>query len=186
DNPLCGPSGAAAVFGPQKGATPQQGELLERGLDRWASLVESRLVLALRNIPGMGASGGLPVALTAFLKARICPGASFILQRLEFDQALRSTDFLITGEGRVDSSTLHGKGPMEAIRCAHRVGVRTIVLAGSQGPGADALLNEGVDRLVTVSPMPPVNSDEARRYLLAASALLVPLLLPHRGVQSYA
>lgn len=186
DNPLCGPSGAAAVFGPQKGATPDQVQALDAGLARWASLLERKFGLSLRDERGTGASGGLPVALVAFLKARIVSGASFILDRIRFDEFLRASDLLITGEGRVDASTLHGKAPMEAIRRARKLGVRALFLAGSQGPGAEALLQQGVEAIIPVSATPPANAGDARRLLEAAAARLVPRILHSEGVQSYA
>lgn len=138
NNPLLGPRGAAAVFGPQKGATPAMIPKLEAGLKNLAQLLAQSLPARagrrLHLIPGSGAAGGVGAGLVGFLGARIEPGAEFILDTIGFDRALAACDLVITGEGRLDRQSLHGKAPAAVGRRAARAGKPCIALAGSVEP----------------------------------------------------
>ncbi len=147
-NPLCGPEGAARVYGPQKGASPEVVALLEEGLEKWAERIEVERGISVKNLPGAGAAGGLPAALVAYLNAEICAGAPFVLKRLQFDEKVTGKDLLITGEGMVDSKTLYGKAPYEALRRAKQKGIPVVLLAGSLGPGAEEVYRHGADLIL--------------------------------------
>ncbi|GIP34992.1 glycerate kinase [Paenibacillus sp. J2TS4] len=131
DNPLCGPHGASAMFGPQKGATPAQVEELDRGLANYAQAVEERLKQpGLCDTPGAGAAGGLGFGLLA-LGARMESGARLIAEAAQIEALLAEADWLFVGEGRTDEQTLHGKGPFYLASLAKRHGVKTVLLSGS-------------------------------------------------------
>jgi glycerate 2-kinase len=128
DNPLLGPPGAAAVFGPQKGASPADVIVLDRALARWAALTKSGPELA--RAPGAGAAGGTGFAALAYLGARLVAGADLVLDLIGFEAALAGTGLVITGEGSLDAQSLGGKAPLGVARAASRCGVPVAVVAG--------------------------------------------------------
>lgn len=130
-HPLVGPEGAARVFGPQKGADPGMVERLEAGLERLASLIERDLGLRVRDLPGGGAAGGLGAAAVAFLGARLTPGVDAVLRATRLEDTLRGADWAITGEGRLDATSLRGKVVSGVARAASRAGAPVAVFAGS-------------------------------------------------------
>ncbi|MGW6196301.1 glycerate kinase [Kribbella sp. NPDC055110] len=109
DNPLTGPRGAAAVYGPQKGASPQQVAELDERLTRWADLVAEQTGSDLRDVPGAGAAGGVGFAALALLAAELRPGIDLVLDLVRFRDQLAGADLVVTGEGALDEQTLHGK-----------------------------------------------------------------------------
>jgi len=129
DNPLCGEEGATAVFGPQKGVQPEQVAPLDQALAHFASLLEAALGRQASRLPGAGAAGGLGYALL-MLGAQFRSGAETVADHIGLDQALAGADWLITGEGRSDAQTLHGKAPFIASQRARRAGVPTTLLSG--------------------------------------------------------
>ncbi len=142
DNPTLGSDGAAAVFGPQKGATPAQVATLEANLRHFFTLVADQMGVDVRTLPGGGAAGALSAGLMAFLGGRIESGIDLIGDLLPFDQALTGADLLITGEGRMDTQTLHGKGPIGIARRAREYGVPSVALVGGLAID-DAQLHDG-------------------------------------------
>jgi glycerate 2-kinase len=116
DNPLLGPQGAAAVYGPQKGASAADVSALEAGLARWADVAESCAGLSARSLPGAGAAGGLGFAAQLFLGARMRPGIELLLEMAGFRDKLDGARLVITGEGALDEQTLHGKAPVGVAR----------------------------------------------------------------------
>lgn len=144
-NPLLGEDGATAVYGPQKGVTPQTRPLLEAGLGNLSSLLEGMLGKNLRDVPGAGAAGGLGAGVIGFLGGQLQPGIDFLLDAADFDRRLQSADVVFTGEGRMDRQSLNGKVPMGVgLRC-QRAGVKCIALCGSLGDGAEELSRVGVN-----------------------------------------
>ncbi|HEY2024485.1 glycerate kinase [Paraburkholderia sp.] len=135
DNPLTGEHGATAVFGPQKGVTPEQVAPIDAALARFADLLEAALGRTARDLPGAGAAGGLGFALH-MLGARFEPGAETVATQIGLDAALAGADWLITGEGRSDVQTLHGKAPFIACAHARAAGVPATLLSGSVDPAA--------------------------------------------------
>jgi glycerate 2-kinase len=130
NNPLLGPSGAAAVFGPQKGATPADVALLDRALGRWAEVTAVTVGRDLASEPGAGAAGGTGFGALAYLGARLVPGVDLILDLIGFDSALDGADLVITGEGSIDAQSLGGKAPVGVARAARRRGVPVVAVAG--------------------------------------------------------
>jgi len=133
DNPLLGPRGAAAVYGPQKGASPADVALLEQGLGRWADVAERSFGFDKRDEPGAGAAGGLGFAVLGFLGASTQPGIELMLDLLSFAGHLPGARLVITGEGALDEQTLHGKAPAGVARAA----------AAAEGPGKSGTAAEG-------------------------------------------
>jgi glycerate kinase len=130
DNPLLGPSGAAEVFGPQKGATAADVVVLDQALGRWAELTQAVTGLDLAGAPGAGAAGGTGFGALAYLGARLVPGAPLVLDLIGFDSALAGADLVITGEGSMDEQSLGGKAPVGVARAAARRGVPVVAVAG--------------------------------------------------------
>ncbi|ATH76595.1 glycerate kinase [Vreelandella venusta] len=144
DNPLLGERGASAVFGPQKGASPDDVATLDHALGHFATLAAEALGRDDRDMPGAGAAGGMGFAASSFLNARLSPGIDMIMQQAQVSSLLAKADLVITGEGRLDGQSLSGKTPIGVARAAQRLGKPVIVLAGSLGEGWQACLNEGV------------------------------------------
>ncbi|HTR09124.1 MAG TPA: glycerate kinase [Paraburkholderia sp.] len=135
DNPLTGEHGATPVFGPQKGVTPEQVAPIDAALGRFADLLEAALGRHVRDEAGSGAAGGLGFALR-MLGASFEPGAEVVARTIGLDEALENADWLITGEGRSDVQTLHGKAPFIACRHAASAGVAATLLSGAVDPAA--------------------------------------------------
>ena len=148
DNPLLGERGASAVFGPQKGASPEDVDYLDSVLARWARL-SGRAGLA--DLPGAGAAGGLGFALMAFLGARLDPGVELVARAVGLAEAVSGADLVLTGEGSVDAQTLAGKTPAGVARVAAAQGVPTVIVAGRVRPGAEVLLTTGCVALMSSS-----------------------------------
>ncbi len=168
DNPLTGERGAAAVFGPQKGATPDMVERLDSDLARLARVIQRDLGVEVDTVPGAGAAGGLGAGLLAFLGARLRSGVTLVLDHVGFEKVVAGADLVITGEGRLDGQTLHGKLPAGVARSAAALGCPTLALAGALADELGALHTQGiaayfsaVDRL----------GDEATIYHRSAAAL---------------
>jgi glycerate kinase len=130
DNPLLGPKGAAAVYGPQKGATAAEVAQLEAGLQRWARVLAEATGGDVSETPSAGAAGGVGFAALAVLDATPQPGIELILDLIEFDSLVRGAQLVITGEGSLDEQSLHGKAPVGVASAAARHGVATIAIAG--------------------------------------------------------
>lgn len=161
DNPLIGEHGATAVFGPQKGVTPERIGALDAVLGHFAELAEAALGCHGSALPGAGAAGGLGFALH-LLGARFEPGAEVVAEQVGLDAALDGADWLITGEGRSDVQTLHGKAPFIACRHARAAGVPATLLSG--GVDGDALARLGEHFSGCFSPAPgPITLDVAIR-----------------------
>ena len=153
-NPLCGPEGASAIYGPQKGASPQVVAELDAALANFARVVRRDLGAEVLDPPGAGAAGGLGAGLMAFTGAELRSGIEMVCEVLEFDQHLAGADLVITGEGRADESTIYNKAPLGVARRAMAQGVPTIILAGSLGPGYQALYQHGVAGVVCIADRP--------------------------------
>ena len=168
DNPLCGPHGASAVFGPQKGASPEQVRLLDAALTHYAERMAATLGTDHSTEPGAGAAGGLGFAARALLGARFRPGIAVVAELCGLAEAVQGADLVITGEGRLDAQTLHGKTPLGVARIAHAVGVPVIALAGSLGEGYQRLYAAGLSAAFSLAPGPI----DLRQACADAAALL--------------
>jgi glycerate 2-kinase len=131
-NPLCGPTGAAAVYGPQKGATPEQVRELDAGLAHLAQIVGGD-----PDMPGSGAAGGAGFGLVNMCGAKLERGIDLVLDAVGFNDRCRDSQLVLTGEGRLDSQSLHGKATMGVAKAAAKRGVPTIAIVGSTGEGAE-------------------------------------------------
>ena len=172
DNPLLGPHGATAVYGPQKGATPAIAAELEAGLSHLIALVETATGRQVRDRPGAGAAGGMGAMLLALTTAELRPGIALMLEASGFVAALDGADLVLTGEGRVDAQTAHGKTIHGVARAAAAAGVPVVVIAGEIGPGAGALHAIGVSSLFSLvsGPMDLANAMARSPQLLADAA----------------
>lgn len=168
NNPLCGPKGASAIFGPQKGATPAQVQQLDAALAHFADVCAETLGRDMRNAPGSGAAGGLGFAAHAWLGATFKPGAEVVAEIGGLPAAVIGADLVITGEGRMDAQTLLGKTPMGVAKIAKQEGVPVIAIAGSLGDGYQALYDAGIHAAFSLASGPCTLADACRN----ASALL--------------
>lgn len=159
DNPLCGPKGASAVYGPQKGATPEMVRELDAALGVFASAAQTATGRDIARLPGAGAAGGLGAGLLFFTPASLRPGVSIVLETTGFEALAQGADLVITGEGRTDFQTAMGKAPVGVAAVAKRHGVPVICIAGGLGDGADDVLAHGIDALATTVPQPMTLED---------------------------
>ena len=143
-NPLCGPNGASAIFGPQKGATPEMVQTLDQALAQFARITAQTTGSDRQNDAGAGAAGGLGFAAIAWMGASTRPGVDVVAELANLEEAIASADLVFTGEGRMDSQTLQGKTPWGVMRIAQAHDVPVIALAGSLGEGYQALYDAGL------------------------------------------
>ena len=158
-NPLCGPTGASVVYGPQKGATAEQVARLDANLAHLARVIERDLRIEIRDLPGAGAAGGLGAGLIAFAGATLRPGIDLVLDAIQLRDQLAGADLCLTGEGCLDASTAAGKTVAGVARLAWSLGVPTIALAGTIGPGADLVQASGVSASFSICPGPVALED---------------------------
>lgn len=155
DNPALGEQGAAAMFGPQKGATPEQVQKLEANLRHFFTVIKDQLGIDVREVRGGGAAGAFSAGLMAFLNARIESGIDLLLAYSGLAEWLPEADLVITGEGKIDEQTLHGKGPIGVARLARQHGVPTIAITGSLGLDDERLHEAGIQAVfpIVTGPM---------------------------------
>ncbi|POM24695.1 Glycerate 2-kinase [Actinomadura rubteroloni] len=164
DNPLLGPDGAAAVFGPQKGATPGDVAVLEAGLARLAALAPDP---AAARRPGAGAAGGAGFAALAFLGATVRPGIDYLLDLIGFAEKLADATVVITGEGSLDHQSLRGKAPYGVARAAARAGVPVVALAGRSELGAAEARQAGFAAVRTLTSLVPPGAGDPLAWIVA-------------------
>ena len=150
DNPTLGERGAAAVFGPQKGATPEQVEILESELTHFFTLINDQLGIDVRQLEGGGAAGAFSAGLMAFLNARIESGIDLVLEYSGFAGALGEADLVITGEGQMDSQTIGGKGPIGVARLAQQHNVPTVAIVGGLDVRDEILHDAGIQAVLPI------------------------------------
>jgi glycerate kinase len=154
-NPLTGPDGAAEVYGPQKGATPDQVRELASGLRRWAAVVADATGTDWSQAPGAGAAGGVGFAALAVLGAEQRPGIELVLELADFDAALDGAALVITGEGSLDTQTLEGKAPMGVAQAAARRGIPVAAVAGRCTLTEGELARAGIAAVYPLSDLEP-------------------------------
>ncbi|WP_197408823.1 glycerate kinase family protein [Chthonomonas calidirosea] len=153
DNPLCGKQGASAVYGPQKGATAEMVAVLDAALAHYATILQSELGVAVADVPGAGAAGGLGAGLLAFCRAKLVAGADMVLDVLDFEAHCRNSWMVLTGEGKLDEQTLHGKAVLRVARRAARLGlgIPVVALGGAvEAEAEEALFAEGVHAVLPI------------------------------------
>lgn len=149
DNPLCGPKGAASVYGPQKGATPEMVKILEKNLAHFAMMIKKYLNKEVKDIPGAGAAGGLGAGLIAFLGAEPRSGIKLMIEASRLEERIKGADLVISGEGRIDEQTAYGKAPIGVAEIAEREKVPVIIMGGEIRGDVKALYERGVDAVVS-------------------------------------
>ena len=159
-NSLCGPEGASAVYGPQKGATPEMIEALDRNLAHFAAIVERDLGVAIKDQAGSGAAGGLGGGLIAFASGKLEPGIKLIINAVNLAVRLENANLCLTGEGAIDAQSAFGKTAVGVAQLARSLQCPTLALAGSIGPGAEAVLEHGIDAYFSICPG-PISLDQA-------------------------
>ncbi|HYK74030.1 MAG TPA: glycerate kinase [Pseudoneobacillus sp.] len=152
DNPLTGPKGASAVYGPQKGATPEFVQQLDANLNHYANILENELGKSFRDIPGAGAAGGLGAGLIAFLSADLKRGVDILLEAVQFEDHVKDATLVITGEGRIDSQTIYGKTPIGVAKASKKYDVPVIGIAGSITHDSHVVFEHGIDALYSIVP----------------------------------
>ncbi|HYR95002.1 MAG TPA: glycerate kinase [Methylomirabilota bacterium] len=179
-NPLLGPEGASAVFGPQKGATPQMVQVLDAALARYADVLERFVRRPVRDVPGAGAAGGLGAGLVAFLDARLVSGAKLVLEAVGFERRLDGVALVITGEGRIDGQSIYGKLTHAVTVAARARGIPVVAVAGLLGDGHQAMRDAGIERIETLAssaagrdkamrdPLPLIEAAAARAVMARA------------------
>lgn len=175
DNPLCGPRGASAVYGPQKGATPEMVRELDDALARYAVTAKKATGRDIASQPGAGAAGGLGAGLLFFTGAQLRPGVDIVLETVGFRAMVETADFVMTGEGRTDFQTAFGKAPVGVAKIAKTFGKPVVCLSGGLGDGADDVLTQGIDAVASIVPG-PLSLDECMagsESLIAAAAARV-------------
>lgn len=158
-NPLYGVDGAAHVYGPQKGATPEMVETLDRNLRHFASVVRGSLGKEIAEIPGSGAAGGLGAGLVAFCGAELRSGIESVLDIVRFDDLAEGADLVITGEGAMDGSSLFGKVPVGVAARIRNMNIPVIAIVGAIGAGASRVHDLGIDAVMSIVDAPMALSD---------------------------
>jgi glycerate kinase len=171
DNPLLGPRGASAVYGPQKGATPDVVRELDRALARYADVLATATGADVRDLPGAGAAGGIGAGFVAVLGARLVPGALLVLDAIGIEGRFDGVSLVVTGEGRLDRQTLSGKAPFAVAQAARRHGIPCVAVAGSVDLRGDDYENMGLAAAMPIVSGPmPLEEAVARAAELSADA----------------
>lgn len=175
ENPLLGETGAAEIFGPQKGASQKDVKKLEENLSHFAQLIANQHGRDIRKLQGTGAAGGLSAGLMAFLGGRIESGIDLLLEYNQFEQHLKNADLVITGEGQMDEQTVYGKGPIGVARLAKKYNVSTIALVGGLNVHDRILHEAGINAVFSIADK-PMSLDDALKNaeeLLERAALRI-------------
>ncbi|TEW53781.1 glycerate kinase [Psychromonas sp. RZ22] len=152
DNPLCGERGASHVFGPQKGATKEDIQLLDKALKHYGECIQQQFNIDVLNQAGTGAAGGIGAALIAFTNATLKPGIELVLEAVQLKQCIHDADLVITGEGRIDGQTIYGKTPMGVAKIAKQFDIPVIAVAGCLGDKHQAVYGCGIDAVFAATP----------------------------------
>ena len=153
-NPLIGEKGASAVFGPQKGATPEMVAQLDQNLAHYAAIIERDLGVSVAQTPGAGAAGGLGAGLLGFTKAQLQPGVEIVIEKTQLKTAVADANIVVTGEGGIDFQTQYGKTPIGVAQAVKAVNPQAtvIAIAGNIGEGTDVLYDLGIDSIFCSTP----------------------------------
>src|SRR2546427_2160389 len=184
-NPLTGPSGAGAIYGPQKGATPAMGAELDAALRHVAEIIRRDLGVDVEAVPGAGAAGGLGAGLVAFLGAGLRPGAEMVMEALHLDERLTGAQLVITAEGRIDSQTARfGKGPAAVARHAKQAGIPVVAIGGSVADETELrLLFDGLEATLVEPGTLEEAIAQARPLLVRAATRLMWLVVAGRRLR---
>ena len=153
-NPLCGPEGTAAIYGPQKGATPSIVRELDDALSHYAGVVKRNLGIEIGDVPGAGAAGGLGFGMMALLQAQLRSGVDVVAEAIDFSRRLEGSDLVITGEGQLDGQSAYGKTIMGVASRARGLSIPVIAIAGGIAPGYQSIYQHGVTSATSITPRP--------------------------------
>ena len=151
DNPLCGENGASMVFGPQKGATEEDIAVLDQALTRYGYILSANAGQDIASEPGAGAAGGMGAAFIGLIHAVLKPGIDIVIEIVDLANSLVDANLVITGEGRIDNQTIHGKTPMGVAKVAKSCNLPVLCIAGSVEDGADFTHQLGIDEIYSVT-----------------------------------
>ena len=154
NNPLCGHRGASAIYGPQKGATPEMVKQLDAALSHYADVIKKDLDIDLREVPGAGAAGGLGLGLMVFLKAKAVPGIDVVIRATNLVADLKGAEIVFTAEGRIDCQSAMGKVPTGVALAAKKFGATVIALAGEVADDCRVVFDQGIDAVLSIAPGP--------------------------------
>ncbi|MDE1483311.1 glycerate kinase [Xenorhabdus bovienii] len=152
NNPLCGELGASAIFGPQKGATPEMVKVLDSALHHYGMKIESLTGKKVIDVAGAGAAGGMGASLLGCLDAKLQSGIEIVINTLKLEEAIQGADLVITGEGRMDSQTIQGKTPIGVARVAKKFGIPIIALVGGMSRDYHVVHQHGLDAVFSIVP----------------------------------
>lgn len=152
DNPLTGKNGASHIYGPQKGGTPEQIELLDSHLAHYVQLIKDTFGKDIDQVPGAGAAGGLGAGLLAFLDADLERGGDLLVEMLGLEERIKQADLVITGEGGINHQTIFGKTPVAVSKIAKKYGVPVIAFAGTLSKGYESVHDEGINAVFSIIP----------------------------------
>lgn len=170
DNPLCGEQGASYVFGPQKGASQVMVQELDKGLRHFAEIIKRDLRKDILEVKGAGAAGGLGGGFIAFFDSVLKSGIEVVIEKSKLSETIQGSDLVITGEGKIDGQTIHGKTPIGVAKVAQRWGIPVIAVVGGIGQGAEAVHNHGIDAVFSIVPA-PMSLEEAMNPSQAAQLM---------------
>jgi glycerate kinase len=171
-NTLCGAQGASALYGPQKGATPDMVTKLDNNLKRLAEKINEDVNKDIISIEGTGAAGGLAVPLISYCNAKIKSGIETVLDTLNIDKHLPTTDLVITGEGKIDNQSIYGKVPIGVAKRVKKYNIPVLAIVGAIGNGAEEVYDYGIDGIMSIlnKPMPLSEAMEKSTELLEDAA----------------
>jgi glycerate kinase len=172
DNPMCGPEGASAVYGPQKGASKEMITVLDNALQHFSDVVNRDLNKQIKHMPGAGAAGGLGGGMFAFLNASLKKGVDIVLDTVDFDQKLENADLVITGEGQIDFQTVFSKAPIGVAKASKAKNIPVVGLSGSLGTNYELVHKHGIDAVFSITNSPMTlqeSSDNAYELISKAS-----------------
>ncbi|MCD9552855.1 glycerate kinase [Photobacterium carnosum] len=152
DNPLCGKKGASHIFGPQKGATPAMVAELDQHLDHYSAIIKRDLAIDVKDMAGAGAAGGMGAALLGLFNAQLRSGIEIVIDAVHLGDIIKDADLVITGEGRIDSQTIHGKTPIGVARTAKKYHKPVIGIAGCLSQDCGVVYDHGIDAVFSVVP----------------------------------
>lgn len=181
-NPLCGENGCSAVFGPQKGATPQMVRDMDLWLENYAKIAQSVSQSANKNFPGAGAAGGLGFAFLTFLNSTLKSGIDIVLEEIRLEEVIKSADLVVTGEGRLDSQTVMGKAPIGVAGLAKKYGKKVIAFSGCVTNDAEVCNDHGIDAFFPIlrgvtTLEDALNPQNAYKNLIATAYQVLRLLM---------
>lgn len=153
-NPLTGPEGAVAVYGPQKGATPEDVKLLDENLRHYARIIKEQLGIDISHVPGAGAAGGMGAGLMVFCSARLQTGIETVMDVVGFDRYLKDAELVVTGEGQIDGQSVYGKVPVGVAKRAKKFNLPVLVVTGGMGSEAHKVYDYGIDAIMSIPPGP--------------------------------